>query len=134
MLTREYRAFVVELLAGMGAVEVRRMFNFEALFFEGTIFGVVMDQRVFLKTDENTRGGFEREGSGPFTYESTDGTPIVTSYYELPARLFDESDEAVAWARLAYEIALRSPTTRRRQRKRVKPKTPRQPSRRRRRA
>ena len=133
MPRKEYSAFLLELFAGLGAVEARRLFNFDGLFCDGTIFGIVADERVFLKTDEKTCGAFELEGSGPYTYPSPDGARIVTSYYELPARLFDEPYEAVAWARRAYEAALRSPTSQRKEGKRARSKTPRQPSRRRRR-
>lgn len=130
MISREYRAFLLDLFAGLGTLEVRPMFGVGGLFCDGTMFAVVAAERVFLKTDEGSRGNFLREGTAPFVYHARGGE-IVTSYYELPARLFDDFDEAVLWARRAYETALRSPTSRRKERSRLKPKTPRQPSRRR---
>ena len=92
------------------------MFDFDARFCESAIFGVVMDERVFLRTDEKSRGDFDAE------YRARNGRENVTSYYELPARLI--GDEAVRWARRAYDIALRSPTSRRKRRKRLKPRQP----------
>ncbi|HEX3431776.1 MAG TPA: TfoX/Sxy family protein [Rhizomicrobium sp.] len=131
MLSLEYRAFLEELFAGLGRVKVQRMFNFDGLFCGQTIFGVVWDERVFLKTDEASRSDFATEGAGPFAYRARDGREIITSYYELPARLLDDPEEAVAWARRAYDVALRSPTSQRKARKRMKAKTARQPPRRR---
>jgi DNA transformation protein len=130
-LLPESRAFVEELFAGLGAVEVRRLFNFDGLFCEGTIFAILADGRVFLKTDEQTRRDFEREGSKPFRYRARDGSKVPTSYYEIPARLFDEPDEAVCWGRRALDITLRSSALLRRQKTRRKTKTARQPPRRR---
>ena len=122
--------FLQELFAGLGAVDLRRMFDFDALFCGDTIFGVVIDERVFLKTDNKSRDMFLAEGSGSFTYATRNGREIVTSYYELPARLFEQPEEAAIWARKAYEIALHSPTTAPKQRARTTLKTPRQPARR----
>jgi DNA transformation protein len=122
MLSLEYRAFLEDLFAGLGAVEVRRLFDFDGLFCEGTIFGLVSGGRVFLKTDAQSRGDFESKGSRPFTYRARDGTNVQTSYYELPALVFDDPGEGVRWARRAWEVALRSPTTRRKKRGGVKQK------------
>jgi DNA transformation protein len=131
MRSPEYRAFLEDLFAGLGAVDIRPMFGVGGLFCHGTMFAVVADERIFLKTDARSRVDFEQEGMTPFVYRTRDGREIVTSYHELPARLVDEPDEAVAWARRAYEIALHSSTSLRKQRKRLTSKTARQPSRRR---
>jgi TfoX/Sxy family transcriptional regulator of competence genes len=53
------------------------------------------------------------------------------SYYELPKRLYDEREEAAAWARTAYEIAARSPNAMRKARRGLKEERPRQTVRRR---
>jgi DNA transformation protein len=127
-MTPEYRAFVAELFANLGPVEVRRVFNFDGLYVEGTMFGLVADERVFLKTDAESSKAFVAEGFGPLHYRARDGVDVETSYYEFPERLYDDSEVAAAWARRAYEVALRSPTAIRKQRKRVKEKHARQPA------
>lgn len=130
-MTPEYRAFVAELFSAFGPVEVRRVFNFDGLYVEDTMFGLVADERVFLKTDADNRKAFVAEDYGPLHYRARDGADVEMSYYEIPARLYDDSDEAAAWARRAYEVALRSPTAMRKQRRRVKEKHARRPARRR---
>lgn len=119
-VTPEFRAFLEELLEGFGQVEIRRVFNFDGLYRESTMFGLVTDGRVFLKTDEQSRTSFQNEDAEPLRYRGRDGTDVVTSYYEIPARLLDDPGEAAAWARRAYEIALGSPTALLKQRKRRK--------------
>jgi DNA transformation protein and related proteins len=128
-MTPEYRAFLVELFAGMGEVQVRRVFHFDGLYRDDTMFGLVADERVYLKTDEPSRKAFVAEGAVPFRYRARDGADVATSYYEIPARLYDDTEEASAWARRAYAVALKSPTA---LRKRVKHGGARQPARRRR--
>lgn len=127
----DYRAFLQDLFAGLGALDLRPMFGVGGLFCDGTMFAVVADERVFLKTDETSRGDYRQENAAAFIYRARDGSEIVTSYYELPARLFDSPDEATVWARRAYEVALRSPASRRRRAKLLKPRPTRQPHRRR---
>lgn len=113
-----YNAFLQDLFAGLGSLEIRPMFGVGGLLCDGTMFGVIADESVFLKTDEMSRGDFLREAAAPFVYRVRNGGEIVTSYYELPVRLFDDPDEALLWARDAYEIVLRSPASLRRQRRR----------------
>jgi DNA transformation protein len=118
--TSEYRAFLTDLFSRFGPVEVRRTFNFAGLYHQGVIFGLAADERVFLKTDAESRKAFEKEGSGPMRYRARDGTDVAMSYYELPVRLYDDPDEAAEWAKIAFEVALRSPTTVRKRRSRVR--------------
>jgi DNA transformation protein len=107
----EYRAFVIELFEEFGPVSVRPMFGAAGIFAGDVMFGIVEDERIYLKTGEDTRKAFEDEGAAPFTYEKTN-EKIVTSYFELPARLYDDPGELAQWARRAHEIASRSPAAR----------------------
>src|ERR1700691_2338433 len=128
-MTPEYRAFVAELFSAFGPVEVRRVFNFDGLYIEDTMFGLVANERVFLKTDAESRKAFAAEACGPLHYRARDGADVEMSYYEMPSRLYDEPEESSDWARMAYEVALRSPTALRKQRRRVKEKHARRPAR-----
>jgi len=99
-----------DLFAPFGRIVVRRMFGGEGLFRDGLMFGLVDNDRIFLKTSEETRPAFIAEGCGPFTFHMKRGEAILTSYYALPDRLYDEPDELAEWARTAFAVALQSPT------------------------
>jgi len=105
-----------DLFAPFGKIVVRRMFGGEGLFRDGLMFGLVDNERIFLKTSEETRHRFVAEGSGPFTYQMKKGEGILTSYYELPDRLYDDPDELAEWARAAFTVALQSPTAKKKRR------------------
>jgi DNA transformation protein and related proteins len=132
LLKSRFHAFIAELFEDFGSIEVRPMFGFEALFRGGTIFGVVAEERIYLKCDTQSRIKFVEAGTLPFRYHSRDGNEIVTSYHELPTRLYDEPGEACEWARAAYEAALRSANTARKTRSRLTKEKPPPPVRRRR--
>jgi DNA transformation protein len=128
--TPEYRAFVIELFEEFGTVAVRPMFGAAGIFAEDDVmFGVVEDEHIYLKTDEDSRKAYADEGVQPFVITTKEGK-FVTSYCELPERLYDDKDELARWARQAYEVALRSPAARKKQRARAKAGA-RQPARRR---
>lgn len=106
-----------DLFASFGKIVVRRMFGGEGLFHDGLMFGLVDNERIFLKTSEESRERFVAEGSGPFTYQMKAGEGILTSYYELPDRLYDDPDELADWAHNAFAVARQSPTAKKKQQK-----------------
>ncbi len=113
-MTPEYRAWIADLFAPLGEISIRRVFKSHGIYIGETMFGIVADQRIWLKTDETSRKAFQREGSTALAFAKRGGDPVITSYWEIPGRLYDESEEFVRWARQAYEIALNSPTAKRR--------------------
>jgi DNA transformation protein len=99
-----FRDYVVEQLAGLGAVTVRRMFGGAGLYHEGLFFGVLDDDQLFFRVDDATRPRYEAAGSGPFT-PMPDREAPMRGYYEVPAALLDDRDELAAWARDAVAAA-----------------------------
>jgi DNA transformation protein len=105
-----------DLFAPFGKIMVRRMFGGEGLFRDGVMFGLVGDERIFLKTSEETRKTFVAEGLKPFTFHMKNGESVLTSYYALPDRLYDDPEELAGWARAAFAVALQSPTAQKKKR------------------
>jgi DNA transformation protein len=98
---------IAELFAAFGPVTVRRMFSGAGIFADGLMIALVVDGVIFLKADERTITQFEREGLGPFTYRTRNGTRSLASYWRMPERLYDDPDELAGWAREAMEAARR---------------------------
>ena len=86
------------------------MFGAEGLFRDGLMFGIVYEERIYFKTSEESRQAFVAERAGPLYYKMKNAEGILTSYYELPDRLYDDPEELAEWARAAFEVALQSPT------------------------
>ena len=130
-MTPEYRQWLIESFAPAGVVSVRRFFGLDGLYFGQQMFGLVADDRIYLKTDEQSWKEFEREGSAPLVYVARSGERVATSYWEIPQRLYDEPDELVRWAIRAHAIAQNSTSAKRKQARTAKPGGARQPARRR---
>ena len=99
-----------DLFAPFGRIVVRRMFGGEGLFRDGLMFAIVHEDRLYFKTSEESRQAFIAEGTGPLFYKFKNAEGVLTSYYELPDRLYDDPDELAEWAHAAFAVALQSPT------------------------
>jgi DNA transformation protein len=102
------RDFLIDLFAGFGPVIIRRMFSGFGISADGTNFALALRSGLYFRADEATIPQFEAEGSKPFQYQTRAKTVTVNSYWELPARLFDDQDELGAWARAALAAAERA--------------------------
>ena len=102
------REFLTDLFADFGPVTLRRMFSGYGISADGTNFALALRAGLYFRADEETIPQFEAEGSGPFQYQTRSKTVTVNSYWQLPARLFDEPEELTEWARAALAAAQRA--------------------------
>jgi DNA transformation protein and related proteins len=117
------RDFLIDLFADFGPVSIRRMFSGFGIAADGTNFALALRAGLYFRADEQTIPQFEAEGSQPFQYQTRTKTVTVNSYWQLPARLFDDSEELAAWARTALAAAQRAALRKRpKVRKAAKPK------------
>ncbi len=123
----DFIPFVQELLEGWGSVSARRMFGGHGLYHEGLMFAIVMDNRLYLKVDEQNRPDFEAHGLTPFTYPMK-GREVALSYWLAPDSIFDERAEAVRWARSAWDAALRGHLAKAQARERAKARLKKSPA------
>jgi len=107
---------VKDALSGLGPVSVRRMFGGAGVYADGVMFGLIADDTLYLKADDATQRAFEAEGQGPFVYAGR-GRTIAMSYWRIPERLLDDSEEMVEWARGALGVARRKAAAKPRRKK-----------------
>jgi len=102
------RDFLIDLFSDFGPVTIRRMFSGYGISADGTNFALALRAGLYFRADEETIPLFEAEGSKPFQYQTRAKTVTVNSYWELPARLFDDSEELAGWAKAALAAAERA--------------------------
>jgi len=101
-ITDEQIEFVRDLFADLGHITTRKMFGGLSVYFDGTIFAIVMSDGVLsLKGSGGMKAAFEAEGWTPWTYTREDGTVSAMPYWNMPEGFLDEPDEACTWARRA---------------------------------
>jgi DNA transformation protein len=102
-----FAEFLREQLAPLGRVAMRRMFGKTGVFCEGVMFGMVTDNTLYVRVDEQNRVTFkEAESFPPLNYQKN-GSAIDLAFWRVPERLMDEPDELVVWARAALGAARR---------------------------
>ena len=117
-----FSGFLREQLEPLGHITLRRMFGKTGVFCDGVMLGMVTDNMLYLRVDDDNRETFrEAETYPPLNYEKG-GAAIDLAFWRAPERLFDEPDELVAWAREALGAARRvadkrEPSVRRRKSK-----------------
>src|ERR1043165_6324530 len=118
------RDFLIDLFSHFGPVTIRRMFSGYGISADGTNFALALRSGLYFRADAATIPGFEAEGSQPFQYQTRTKTVTVASYWQLPARLFDDPEELSEWASAALAAAQRAALAKRKKgrKKVVRPK------------
>ena len=97
----------LELLEGLGPLRPKRMFGAVGLYCGDLFFAVLDEETLYFKVDAETEPRFREAGSTPFTFEA-DGKLVSMAYWRIPETALDDADEAVVWARLGVDAALRA--------------------------
>lgn len=115
----------IELLSPLGRVRSRRMFGGQGLYVDELFMALIMNERLYLKVDDETQPRFEAAGCAPFTYTTAQGEHGSLRYWSAPDEAMDSPDQMQPWGRLGLSAALRAqaakvakagkPTTARRQ-------------------
>jgi DNA transformation protein len=117
--SREFIDHVLDLLAPFGACTALAMFGGHGIYREGQIFGILIDDRLYLKAAADDHARLAAAGSAPFVYR--DGKrEIAMSYWSVPDEAMDSPADMLPWARSAWSAACSKALAR-------KPKGPKRP-------
>jgi DNA transformation protein len=104
-VSKQYLDYLLGQLEGIGSLSARRMFGGLGFYSGGIFFGLVYKERLYLKTDDETRPEYEARGSEGFRPRANLKGMKMT-YYTVPAEVLEDEDELVRWARKAVAAAL----------------------------
>lgn len=98
-----YRTYILDQLAGVAALNTRRMFGGVGLYSGESFFALIDDDVLFFKVDDSNREDYVSRGMRAFM-------PIPgkasMGYYQVPEDVIEEADELVRWARRSVAVAL----------------------------
>ncbi len=109
-LMSDFIEYLYEVFDQVGPIQSRKMFGGYGIYHKGVMFGLVADDTLYLKTDEETAKHFEEKGLGPFEYDKGDKI-VKMSYHLAPDAILDDPDEAAIWAQRSIQVALRAKTS-----------------------
>ena len=102
-----FAEFLREQLAPLGRVTMRRMFGKTGVFCDGVMLGMVTDNTLYFRVDEQNRETFKEAAASPPLNYRKKGETIYLAFWRVPERLMDEPDELLDWARAALAAARR---------------------------
>ena len=115
-VSEEYLDYAADQLGCLGPIVSKRMFGGVGLYFDGLFFGLIADDVLYFKVDDENRRAYEAAGSKPFQPYGDDSYSM--SYYEVPVEVLEDVDQLKAWARGAVVAAERKASSGRRRKKR----------------
>lgn len=98
---------IADVFRAFGPVQLKRMFSGYGIFHDGIMFGLLLDEALYLKADAGNVGEFRALGLERFTY-ARKSRVVGLSYYRAPDSIMDDSIEAAEWARRSFDAALRA--------------------------
>lgn len=96
-----------DLFHGLGSIRTKRMFGGHGVYADEVFFAWVVRDVLYLKGDEITAPHFAERGLPRFEYVK-DGKVMTMAFYQAPAEVLEDPDEALRWGRHAIEASLRA--------------------------
>lgn len=104
---REYVSHITDQLQSIGPVTSKTMFGGFGVFLEGLMFGLVAENELYLKVDNENRQDFEDLGLQAFSFEKN-GKKFEMSYFQAPEEAMEDGELLASWAAKAYGAAMRA--------------------------
>ena len=98
MSDTSFKDFILDQLESLGDIRIRAMFGGYGIYQGDIFFGIIHKDRLYFKTDENTRQDYLEQGMKPFQPNSKQ---TLKTYYEVPAEIIEDSEELTVWAKRA---------------------------------
>lgn len=95
--------FLLDQLDEVPDVRAQAMFGGRGLYSGDLFFGIVFNDILYFKVNEQNRNDYVRAGMRPF--KPYRDRPMTMQYYQVPAAVVEDADELCRWARRAIAAA-----------------------------
>ena len=113
-VSASFLTFVLEQLGGVREVSHKRMFGGVGLYSGEWFFGVIDNDTLFFKVDDETRPKYRKKKMPPFA--PIRGPAAMQGYYQVPPSVLEDADELARWAAEAIGVSTRAPARKRKRR------------------
>lgn len=83
---------IYDLLGAIHGIASRAMFGGWAIYKNGVIFGIIIDEELYFKINNENRSVFKQIESRPFVYTKSDGKPVTMSYWLVPDEIMEDKE------------------------------------------
>jgi DNA transformation protein len=113
-VSESFLTFVLEQLAAVREVSHKRMFGGIGLYSGEWFFGVIDNDTLFFKVDDQTRPKYKKKKMTAFA--PMPGEAAMEGYYQVPPSVLEDVDAMGEWAAEAVSVSKRAPARRRKRR------------------
>lgn len=110
---QNYLTQVMEKLTPHGPVKSRAMFGGYGIYFREVIIGVIVEDKLYFRVDDETIPHYEKYHSEFFTYDGKT-KKVIMPYMTLPELVLKNSKLLKSFIEQAYEASLRKKTMKKR--------------------
>lgn len=100
MIDESFKDFVLDQLAGLDKLRVKKMFGSFGLYCDDTFFAIISDNILYFKTNPKTSQRYIEFGMKPFA-PSPD--QVLKNYFQVPDEIL-ESPELIEWSKEAIGV------------------------------
>lgn len=86
----------MDVLRDIPGIASKKLFSGWGIYKYGKIFGIIIDDELYFKTNENNLKYFEENGSHPFSF-SRQGKIVFLPYWTLPDEIFSDEGKLIEW-------------------------------------
>ncbi len=99
-----------DALQGIRGVTAKAMFGGHGLYKDGVIFGIIADEALYFKVDDQNLSLYKELGSKAFTYEGKGRKRIAMSYWEVPSDVLEDREQLSEWVDASVAVSRRKKT------------------------
>lgn len=96
-----FKDFVLDQLIDMRQVTCRAMFGGYGLYHRTVFFGIIHQERLYLKVIPTMAEQYKAHGMKPFRPNSKQ---TLRSFYEVPIQIIEDSQQLTEWARASVTL------------------------------
>ena len=100
-------AWVQESLGPMGVVTMRKMMGGATLYLDGTIFAIMVDGELWMKSDAEADAIWDAVSPERFTVSFKDGKIDSMNYRRAPSDVYDDAEAMQKWVSVSVEAGRR---------------------------
>jgi DNA transformation protein len=97
-----FKDFVLDQLEQLGDLDCRPMFGGYGLYLDEIFFGIIFQDRLYLKTNVRSAVSYRKLGMKPF---QPNRKQRLKKYYEVPVDIIEDFDRLTIWAKEALTVA-----------------------------
>ena len=105
-MSKKYLESILNKLTPHGPITARAMFGGYGIYFDKTIFSILIEDQLYFRVDESNVKDYEPYQSEPFVYAGKN-KPVALPYMTLPEEILNDSKKLPKWIEKSLQTSLK---------------------------